>query len=224
MIKNLLNLLYPAKCFVCENIFQAEEQNIVCKDCINKISPSEVFYCKSCGAPTENCQKCLKKRKYEYIKVFTSADEKLIDIIALYKLQRVKPLGKEIANRISEDISEFVKKENIDLITYIPLSKRVYRERGFNHLEFILKNIFPLYMVKNVLLKNRETKLQMSLSAEERKRNIKGAFSLNPDVDLKNKNVLVFDDILTTGSTMLEAYKTIKKGNPKKIFGYVICR
>ncbi len=224
MFKSLLNLLYPGRCSVCNNLFFAEDQSFVCRSCIDKISPSEVSYCKSCGSPTENCQKCLKNRKYDYIKVFTSADKELVNIIAMYKLQSVKPLGKEISQKISEDIVEFVKREQVDLITFIPLTKKIYRERGFNHLEFILKNIFPSFLIKNVLLKKKETALQMDLSAEERIKNIKDAFSLNPEVEIEGKNVLIFDDILTTGSTMLEAYKTVKKGKPKKIFGYVICR
>ena len=224
MLNNLLNLFYPAKCLICGSVFQAYNQNVICKNCIKSIKPVEVFYCKSCGSPVENCQKCVKKRKFDYLKVFTSANSDLINLLATYKFQGIKPLGKEIASIIYEDIINFVKKENIDLITFIPITKRLYKERGFNHLEIILRNIFPSYLIKEVLVKNKETKLQAHLPADERRKNIKDAFSLKEKTDIKGKRILIFDDILTTGSTMLEAYKTVKKGNPDKIFGYVICR
>lgn len=224
MLNNLLNLFYPAKCLICGSVFQAYNQNVICKNCIKSIKSTEIYYCKSCGSPVENCQKCVKKRKFDYLKVFTSANRDLINLLATYKFQGIKPLGKEISSVIYEDIINFVKKENIDLITFIPITKRLYKERGFNHLEIILRNIFPSYLIKEVLVKNKETKLQAHLPAEERRKNIKDAFSLKEKIDIKGKRILIFDDILTTGSTILEAYKTVKKGNPDKIFGYVICR
>ncbi len=224
MLNNLLNLFYPAKCLVCGNVFKIDNQNVICKNCIKSIKPVKVFYCKSCGSPVENCQKCVKQRKFDYLKVFTSANSDLINLLATYKFQGIKPLGKEIASIIYEDIINFVKKENIDLITFIPITKRLYKERGFNHLEIILRNIFPSYLIKEVLVKIKETKFQAHLPADERRKNIKYAFSLKKNINIKGKRILIFDDILTTGSTMLEAYKTVKKGNPDKIFGYVICR
>ncbi len=222
MIKEILNSLFPAKCSVCGNLFYGEDQNVVCHTCLSSIKKQEPFYCKSCGSPFENCQTCLKKRKYQYIKVFTKRSDKIISIISTFKFDGIKPLGKYIAKLIEDDITSFVKENEIDTVTYIPLSKRIYRERGFNHLYEILKYIFPSYMIRDILYKNRETELQAFLSAEERRENMKNAFSLKESI--KGKKVLVFDDILTTGSTMLEAYRAVKKGKPEGIFGYVITR
>lgn len=156
MLHNLLNLLYPAKCLICGSVFHVDNQNVICKNCIKSIKPTEVYYCKSCGSPVENCQKCVKQRKFDYLKVFTSANSDLINLIATYKFQGIKPLGKEIASVIYEDIINFAKKENIDLITFIPITKRLYKKRGFNHLEIILRNIFPSYLIQEIIVKKKK--------------------------------------------------------------------
>ncbi|MDQ7055593.1 MAG: phosphoribosyltransferase family protein [Persephonella sp.] len=110
----------------------------------------------------------------------------------------------------------------MNLVTYVPLHRKTLKERGFNHLREILVHIFPSYMIREVVEKVRDTQLQMNLTRADRIINLKGAFRLSGNV--KGKRVLVFDDIMTTGTTMLHMYKTIKKGRPEKIFGYLIGR
>ncbi len=222
ILKDILNVVFPAKCVVCGESFYYEKQNVVCKKCVKQIRKRPVNYCKSCGKPTLNCQDCLKERKYEYIEVFTKATPEVINILAVYKLKKIKFLAEEIAEEIKDDLIEFVKKNSIELITFIPLDRWTEKEREFNHLKEILKFIFPSYMVLDVLEKTKKTHLQMNLSRKERLENLRDAFSLKEDI--KDKRVLVFDDILTTGATMIEAFKTLKKGKPKKIYGYVIAR
>ncbi len=221
-LNDLKNIFFTESCIICKNAFYFDNQNAVCNECLGKIKKTPAIYCKSCGAPTENCQKCLKVKKYDYIQVFSSRTEKIIKLIAEYKLNKIKGLSKDIADIIRDDITTFVKEKEIDLITYVPISKKVYREREFNHLREILLHIFPRYLIKEVLIKVRETDFQANLDKKDRLKNLKNAFKLKGNI--KNKKILVFDDILTTGSTLNEIYKEIKKGKPEKIYGYVIVR
>jgi len=221
-LNDLKNIFFTESCIICKNAFYFDNQNAVCNECLRKIKKTPAIYCKSCGAPTENCQKCLKLKKYDYIQVFSSRTEKIIKLIAEYKLNKIKGLSKDIADIIRDDITTFVKEKEIDLITYVPISKKVYREREFNHLREILLHIFPRYLIKEVLIKVRETDFQANLDKKDRLKNLKNAFKLKGNI--KNKKILVFDDILTTGSTLNEIYKEIKKGKPEKIYGYVIVR
>lgn len=218
------SLLFPYECEICGDLFFVKNQNYICEDCLNTIYKTEFVYCHSCGKITSYCQNCLIDKKFDDIGVFTRTDEKLTKIIGIYKLKSVKALAKYISKIIYEDITEFVLKNKIDVITYVPLHKRVERERGFNHLKEILINIFPKIVVKELLLKVKDTKLQMELSKEEREQNLKDAFLLKKFSEVNGKNILIFDDIMTTGSTLLECYKEIKKGKPNKVFGYVIGR
>jgi len=221
-LNDLKNIFFTESCIICKNAFYFDNQNAVCNECLGKIKKTPAIYCKSCGAPTENCQKCLKVKKYDYIQVFSSRTEKIIKLIAEYKLNKIKGLSKDIADIIRDDITTFVKEKEIDLITYVPVSKKVYREREFNHLREILLHIFPRYLIKEILIKVRETDFQANLDKKNRLKNLKNAFKLKGNI--KNKKILVFDDILTTGSTLNEIYKEIKKGKPEKIYGYVIVR
>lgn len=209
---------------MCGNTFIFKEQNYVCEDCLNKIYKTDFVYCHSCGKLTSHCQNCSVEKKFDDIGVFTRVSEDIKKIIGIYKLKSVKALSKDIADIINDDIKDFVIRNKIDLVTYVPLHRNVERKRGFNHLKEILINIFPKFAIKEVLIKVKDTRLQMDLSREERAVNLKGAFRLKETVDIVDKNLLLFDDIMTTGSTVIECYKELKRGKPKKIFCYVIAR
>ncbi|RUM62183.1 MAG: ComF family protein [Persephonella sp.] len=220
----LFSVLFPQECEICGNTFPIKGQNYICDNCLNSIYKMEFVYCHSCGKVTSNCQECSVDRKFNDIRVFTRSNDRLTKIIAIYKLKPVKNLASSISSIIFDDITEFVLKNKVDLITYVPLYKKVQRERGFNHLREILVNIFPKKVVKEVLIKIKDTKLQMELSKEERERNLRNAFVIRKLSEIEGKNILIFDDIMTTGNTLLECYKELKKGKPNKIFGYVIAR
>lgn len=220
---NILNIIFPGRCLLCGEVFIYKDQNLFCDFCLSSIKKEKVIYCKSCGRKVENCQNCLKERKFDEIKVFKNKDKSITEMIYQLKIGGYKTISKVIANIIKEDILDFTLNNKIDIVTFVPLDKSTEKERGFNHLYEILINIFPKYMIIPLTEKTRKTKLQMELSAEERRKNLKGVFRLK-NYPIREKRILIFDDILTTGSTMLELYKTIKKGKPSKIYGYVIAR
>ncbi len=219
---NILNAIFPGKCIICGKLFIFEKQNLFCEECLSKIKKENLIYCKSCGAKEINCQRCIKKRFYNELKIFKNTDPVLIELLYWYKIKKFKNLSHLIAEKIKEDITTFTQEKKIDLITFVPLHRKTLKERGFNHLKEILLQIFPSYMIREVVEKVRDTKLQMNLKKAERITNLDGAFRLSGSV--KDKKVLIFDDIMTTGTTMLQMYGTIKKGKPEKIFGYLIGR
>ncbi len=221
---SLFNTLFPARCILCERNFIFSNQNIVCMECILSFSEEKVTYCRSCGKKVLNCQDCLKKRIFRDIKVFRSADENLIKMISYYKLHGIKSLATDIASIFENDIKDFCEENKIDLITYVPLHKKLQKKRGFNHLYEVLKHILPEGVIFELVEKVRETPLQMKLNAEERSKNLKSAFRIKDKDLIKGKNILVFDDIMTTGSTLVEINKELKKGKPENIYGYVIGR
>ena len=220
---SFLNALFPAKCVICNNLFIFEDQNLFCDNCLSMIKKEYVEHCSGCGSKIKNCQLCLKKRVFHRIEIFKNNDRYITELIYHFKIKGYKNLSTVIANKIQEDLTDFVQREKIDLITYIPLDKVTFKERGFNHLEEILKNIFPSYLIIEMTEKIRKTDLQMDLSRDQRLKNLKGAFRLK-NFDIKNKRILIFDDIMTTGSTMREVCGVIKRGKPDKIYGYVIAR
>lgn len=200
-------------------------QNIVCSECLNQIKQEVIFYCHSCGKSERNsyplCEDCKTDKKYEDIRVFTYYYYVENPIVKL-KFTKIKPLAKDLALLIKDDLQSYIKLNRIQNVLYIPLSKKVEKERGFNHLKEILKYAVPSFLVKDYLEKVKETQYQVRLKKEERFKNLKDAFSLK--VDKIKGNTLIFDDILTTGATLLEIYNLIKDKVEGKIYAYTIAK
>ena len=224
-LKLIFNAIFPRECILCGNPFIFTDQNVVCEECLLRFKKTESFFCKSCGKSGENtypiCEDCKYERKYSHIEVFTDYYE-FGEILREYKFNQHKNLSSYIAKIIKEDFDKFVRQNQIKNILYIPLSDKKLKERGFNHLKEILIHIFPKYLIKDYLIKVKETKLQVELNKEKRFENLKDSFKLT--VSKIDGNTLVFDDILTTGATLLEAYKTIKDKVSGNLYAYVITK
>lgn len=108
----------------------------------------------------------------------------------------------------------------------IPLHKKRLRRRGYNHSQILadgLSKKLDLKLVEN-LERIKDTKSQFGLKLKDRKENLKGAFTLNTKYKIYDTNVFLVDDILTTGSTLLEAAKILKKNGVKKVWGLTLAR
>lgn len=123
---------------------------------------------------------------------------------------------------LSELLEKYIK-DNINYedyaISYIPLSKKSKKKRGFNQCEYISKKVAYDLSIKtiDVLYKCRETKEQKRLQRHDRFENVKDAFGVNEKKLSGIKNIILIDDVTTTGATMFEAEKVLKKYSVKKI-------
>ncbi|MBI4089712.1 MAG: ComF family protein [Candidatus Levybacteria bacterium] len=115
----------------------------------------------------------------------------------------------------------------------IPLFKTRLQKRGYNHAQLLAEGLSKKFNLRTakILQRIRETKSQFGLRLKERKENVKDAFILNTKYSprgeadtILNTNVFLVDDILTTGSTLFEAAKTLKKNGVKKIWGLTLAR
>ncbi|CDG02639.1 ComF family protein [Clostridium chauvoei] len=100
-----------------------------------------------------------------------------------------------------------------DIILYVPLSKKSLKIRGYNQAEIIAKVISEKLdiPISNTLIKVKETKEQKTLSKEERSINLINAFDIKKPSDIENKRIILIDDVLTTGATLRECEKILKK-------------
>ena len=109
-----------------------------------------------------------------------------------------------------------------DIIIPVPISKKRYKERGYNQSSIIARNIakrFDLKYIEDVLIKNKDNIPQSLLKKEDREDNVKKIYTLNPKrIDsIKNKKILIVDDIFTTGNTVNECAKVLRKINIKQV-------
>lgn len=109
----------------------------------------------------------------------------------------------------------------------VPLARKKLAQRGFNQSELLADIIAEngdFEVIKNAIIRSKNTKSQTTLNKEDRKSNMLNAFSaLKPEL-IKGKNIILIDDVATTGSTLQELAKTLKKAGAKKIAAFTLAR
>ncbi|AMD95985.1 amidophosphoribosyltransferase [Leptotrichia sp. oral taxon 847] len=172
------------------------------------ISGEELVECKIVSKETKKILNNLKKlRKLNNIYYLWDYDDKFKKLIYEYKYNRKKILAKFISESIKKEFYFILKKEKIDIIVSVPVSKKRKSERGYNQVDEILNYLEIKYCQ---IKRTKNTKKMASiLDEQKRMKNIKGAFEISDNIDFGNKNILIVDDIVTTGATLKEIKKEI---------------
>jgi ComF family protein len=209
----ILDLLFPKFCLGCK-----KEGTFLCEDCFATLEIS-TSHQKFKG---KNLADLYFPLNYENFLV-----KRLIQNFKYPPL--IKELKKELAFLIISHFLLLDKKPDFSdfVLVPIPLSKKKLRWRGFNQAEEIAKelaNFLKIPLVSDCLIKTKETKDQVELSEKERKENVKGAFFIKNKEKIAGKNVLLVDDVFTTGATMEEAARVLKEAGAEKIVGVVVAK
>lgn len=124
-----------------------------------------------------------------------------------------------------QKIFEIIK--TYDIILPVPISKKRYKQRGYNQTELIVREIrkrTDIELVTNCLYKEKNNVPQSTLNKEDRIENVKNAYIIKNSKIIKDKRVIIFDDIYTTGSTVNECSKLLKQNNVKEILVMTIAK
>lgn len=207
-LRHLAALIYPVRCPICNKVIGAMDS-----------------FC-------NECEDGLIKYNYNFsipqIKKFTAAfeyNEKISPAIFIMKdsIGGNAPyaLGNALAERIkSADI-------NADFIVPVPMYRENLRKRGFNQSELIAKEVGRILDIEvrtDIVSKNRKTLPQKELTKAQRKVNLKGAFSVADKSEVKNKRILIIDDVCTTGSTVSEIANLLTECGAESIFCACACK
>jgi len=140
----------------------------------------------------------------------------------MFKYKDKDYLGLTLSRLMVEFIREYnLPMDFIDLVVPVPLHKTKLREREFNQAEILSNHIasqFNKKLLPDALMRLRHTKTQTELEMDERMINVKGSFSAAKNKDLKGKNILLVDDVLTTGATSSEAAYALKNAGAHIVF------
>lgn len=136
---------------------------------------------------------------------------------------------------ITATFAEFISGERlnlfrlpIDIVIPLPLHARRHRERGFNQSELIAASVSEIVVrpiVTDAFLKARSSRAQMKIKTpRERERNVRGVFRVASPEAVRGKNILLVDDVITTGATMEEAARVLRAAGARRVFGFVLAR
>ena len=198
----IISFIYPNICPCCEEIIEHDED--FCDNCRKKLTMFNENF------DIEHADEFVAYCYYE---------GKIRHAIRKYKVTANGNSYYAFAFGIVQALRRNKLTDGIDAVVYMPMTEEDLYERGYNQVLLMAKEVHHLLHVPvyNALLKVRETKSQKSLNSSERKSNIKNAFSINPDINVKSKKLLLIDDLCTTGNTLSEASKVLKEAGASKI-------
>ena len=212
--KNFLNLLYPLHCLGCQTTLEAMNELHLCGRCIASINRNAMPPFELEDLPgTKAYSACLY-------------DGNLKELIHSFKYKGKTILAKVFSKLMIDYIKDNPEIVNLDMITVVPLHKGRLREREFNQSLLLAGPIAKEYSLLslNTLEKIRKTRYQNELLKSERLKNLRGAFSVSPKAEIKDKHILLIDDVMTTGATLSECAKILLKNGGESVTCFTLAR
>ena len=221
LLKALEGLLFPTRCPYCGRVILPGEFS--CKECQPQLRRLHLPVCTKCGVEREehhrSCGGFLCAAPFSYQGVVRKG---IID----FKFHQKAPYAACFAGEIAAQIKRFGWENELQLITFVPMWSKKERERGYNQAELLARALSKELGIPcaPLLKKSFDNQIQHSLTAARRKQNVKGAFGLFHGELVKDKIILLCDDIMTTGSTLQEGAKMLEKHGAKGVYCAVIAQ
>ena len=222
LIDKCLGILYPQTCYFCGKVCKTH----ICKECEGKVTYIHEPICKKCGKPLryeekEYCTDCAEKDFYyeQGRSVWLHAGNVPWSIYQ-FKYHNRRIYGEFYAEELFRLYGDLMRKWMIDTIIPIPLHRRRRRTRGYNQAELVARHLGKLANLqvdtKSVIRVNY-TRPQKELSQKERQKNLRNAFRVTKHWK-PGKNILLIDDIYTTGSTINSVAEVLKEKGAQKVW------
>lgn len=208
LIKNILagffNLIFPPECVGC-----GQKNTYLCNTCLKHVR-----------RPERTCPNWIYP-------LFDYRDPVVKKVVWALKYKNRKNLAIIIAEllraKIEEELADLEILENFrePIVIPIPLAKSRLRERGYNQSELIAKELTSFVVATKVLIKVKDTPHQARIeNRQTRMQNVVGSFGVKNKDLIKDRNIILIDDVATTGATLAEAKKVLKNSGAKKIIAF----
>jgi len=217
-----LDLFFPPACGGC-----GKPGTRWCADCQKNTQNMMAPLCNVCGLPQARegvCKKCNHTPpRYKIMRSWAVFDSPIREALHTMKYRRNMALGEALSKPIAEFLSRLG--WPVDVVVPIPLGIKRRKERGYNQVAMFaipLAGKLGIPYNSKAMLRVRETRSQVGLSAEERLKNVEGAFQARSNV--KGKTVLLVDDVTTTGATISSGAEALYAAGAADVYAFTVAR
>jgi ComF family protein len=218
MRESLASLLFGGSCFLC----RGAARELLCPECRAELPGLPAERCPRCALPAPGgavCGRCLANPPaYDATYAALAYDFPADALVHALKFRGELALAPLLAHLLSREI----RNEQIDRVIPVPLSRARLRRRGYNQAVEIARTLARGKLDLDSCVRERDARPQMDLPWDERQRNIRGAFGCRRA--LLGQTVAVVDDVMTTGATLEELARTLKRAGAARVVNWVVAR
>lgn len=237
----MVDWLYPPRCRACSGSIQGRDREYFCSTCWLQIQLVAHPFCTICGRPFPDssgddhiCGVCLARNPH-FARAHSWAcypreeatEHPLRQVIQKFKYGRKVALGKPLGRLMARGCEEFLATCKAEAIIPVPLHPRRLRWRGFNQSVLLARQISRAYNIPLdcfTLFRKMDTPPQTRLAEEDRRKNIRGAFAVAGEIAVAGKRLLLVDDVYTSGATVNECSRILKRGGAREVFVLTLAR
>ena len=232
IFNQFIDIIYPPRCHICKKFLKTPS---FCQQCFDGFSKITSPLCPICGRPFVSgvdydhvCEDCLRKRPfYNRATAPYLYDGGLMKAIHQFKYEEKSYLANSLGPLLASFAKERLKEMDDCLVMPVPLHPKRLRERGFNQSLLLARYIADLSGTELDFLSLRRiryTRPQTGLQRDERRKNVRRAFELKNPHLAKGRTVILVDDVATTGNTLNECARALKRSGAEKVFCMVLAR
>jgi len=229
----LTELFFPSSCLGCGKPQSDEnETGMACRACLSKVTHLTWPFCGLCGRRLLACAKCPTHKAAALEGVAAASDYTdpfIKKLVTTHKYKFVRELSAPLAKLLSKTCTDAfcgLSDKNV-LLVPVPLHAKRKRWRGFNQSEDLARHTSRMlgYPWHDALSRTKATKPQVDiLDPVARRKNVGGSFVvIAPDV-IREKNIILVDDVSTSGATLESASRALKDSGAKTVWGLVVAR
>jgi ComF family protein len=228
----LLDFFLPRPCLGCQEILPAGDPGWLCSTCQADLPLLPWPRCPRCGAPFRSpmvgehlCQACLRQPPpFMRARAVAFYEGLILEAIHRLKYQRQLLYAKFLGDLMQQDpdIQEII--AGAELLLPVPLHPTRLRWRGFNQALLLARHLAPARLDTQVLIRQRSTRPQVGLTSQERRANVKGAFAVTDPARVAGKNLVLIDDVFTTGATINECARVLRQAKAARLEVITVAR
>ncbi len=217
ILDSVIGIIAPHSCLVC-----GREGGLVCVWCAHDAFPLLPSRCYRCNAQTEDssvCQKCHRVSPLKHVWVRTNYDGLAKLLIHKYKFLHARAGAADIAQQISQALPYFVD----TILVPIPTATNRVRQRGFDHAQLLARQLGQILKLENkTLLRRFGQSRQVGTRRSQRTKQVVGTFQAVGHI--KDKKILIVDDVTTSGATLEEAARVLKRAGARQVDAVVFAQ